>query len=518
MDYQPRRQLRPWVIVVLSLVLIFVAVFVSIFVFRPGILFPNGSSSSASSHSNVALPKDHVTIDFSSPVGTSQFSPGISHVDDTLSYPWNNNDQTAVNHAKDLLKQAITYQNTAIMAWGAPDPWPDPSQAEPSDWSYLDQRVQLARDTGGIPVLTLCEAPWWMKGILQQDGTTQLLKASDEWSNDAYNARILDNKMGAWLHLVQRVAERYMAPPYNVRYFQVWNELKGYYNPATQNFDYNNSPGDPSGPNAKHGYTYMYNQVYNRLMQVATSLGIPKGEIKVGGPYVSVITWSASDHANLSHLSKAYGTYDQRLLDAIQYWLHNKVGAGFITIDGSNSNDDKDTVDPFTAAEKFGDMVSWIRSLDNTTYPGAATLPIWWAEWYATTYAHTSNNQYDAAIKAYAMIKLLKAGGAVALSWGGTGDDTTYDGGLWTDTGSAGGGQPRPWYDAYKAFKLYFGPGTKLYRATVSIPNDVEALASSSRLMLVNKTAQTISLAVEGEAVTLSPYQVSVIAIKVSIP
>src|SRR5581483_10611415 len=149
MDYQHRRQLRPWVIVVLSLVLFFVAVFVSIFVFRPGILFPNGSSSSASSHSKVALPKDHVTIDFSSPVGTSQFSQGISHVDDTLRYPWNNNDQTAVNHAKDLLKQAITYQNTAIMAWGAPDPWPDPSRAEPSDWSYLDQRVQLARDTGG---------------------------------------------------------------------------------------------------------------------------------------------------------------------------------------------------------------------------------------------------------------------------------------------------------------------------------------------------------------------------------
>src|SRR5262245_36442604 len=148
MSYQPRRRLRPQVIVVLSLVLIFVA----IFVFRPGILFPNNSFSFIGSRSNVVLPADHVTLDFSSPIGTSQFSPGISHVDNTLNYPADKNDQVAVSHAKDLLKPAITYQNTAIMAWGAPDPWPDPSQAEPGDWSYLDQRVQLAHATGGIPV------------------------------------------------------------------------------------------------------------------------------------------------------------------------------------------------------------------------------------------------------------------------------------------------------------------------------------------------------------------------------
>lgn len=159
-------------------------------------------------------------IDFSSSISTSQFSPGVTHVDASLNYPWDSNDLAAVNRVKSLIKQAIPYENTPIMAWGAPDPWPDPSQPEPGNWSYLDGRLKLTLDTGGIPVITLCEAPWWMKGQLQSDGTTRLLQASDEWSDIAYSSRILDNKMDAWLHLVQRIAERYMVAPYNVRYFQ----------------------------------------------------------------------------------------------------------------------------------------------------------------------------------------------------------------------------------------------------------------------------------------------------------
>jgi len=332
------------------------------------------------------------------------------------------------------------------MAWGVDDPWPDPSQAEPGNWSTLDSRLQLIIDTGGIPVITLSEAPWWMKGELQSDGSTRLIMHSEEWSNIAYSARILDNKMDAWLHLVQRVAERYMVAPYNVRYFQVWNELKGYYNPITNSYDYTTSAGDPSGPNAKHGYTYMYNQTYGRLMQVARSLGIVTESIEVGGPYVVMDTWSSSaQQSNPSHITKAYGTYDQRPLDVVQYWLQHKAGAGFITVDGDNGNKDGVNItDPFTASEKFADITHWIRSLNNDIYPGAATLPIWWAEWSAWPYTNLADDNYNNAIKSYAMIMFLEAGGSVALSWGGLGDGTASKG-LWTTT-ATGGGQPLPWY------------------------------------------------------------------------
>ena len=60
------------------------------------------------------------------------------------------------------------------------------------------------------------------------------------------------------------------------------------------------------------------------------------------------------------------------------------------------------------------------------------------------------------------MIKFLKAGGAVALSWGGMGDGVS-DTGLWTSTTAPGGGQALPWFYSAKAFKDYFSPGTKIY-------------------------------------------------------
>ncbi len=398
------------------------------------------------------------------------------------------------------------------MAWGVDDPWPDPSQAEPRNWSSLDNRLHLILETGGIPVITLSEAPWWMKGQLEPDGTTRLIAQSEEWSDVAYAARILDDKMGAWLHLVQRVAERYMAAPYHVRYFQVWNELKGYYNPVTNAYDYTTSPGDSSGPNARHGYTYMYNMVYNQLMQVARSLGIPSKDIKVGGPYVVIDTWSSREQSDPSNITKAYGTYDQRSLDVVQYWLQHKTGAGFITLDSSNGNKDNVSLtDPFTASEKFADVTRWIRGLNTTIYPGAATLPIWWAEWYASPYTQHIDDQYDNAIKSYAMMELLKAGGAVPLSWGSPGNGPSSSG-LWTTT-AAKGGQPFPWYVSYKAFKDDFAPGTTIYKTVVSSPTLVEALASATHIMLVNKTPKRLVMSVDGTPVLLDPYQVSVLSV-----
>ncbi len=107
------------------------------------------------------------------------------------------------------------------------------------------------------------------------------------------------------------------------------------------------------------------------------------------------------------------------------------------------------------------------------------------------------------------MIKLLEAGGTVAFSWGGLGDGTVSSG-LWTAP-VAGGGQPLPWYYSYKVFKDYFAPGTPIYKTIVSKPASIEALASASMIMLINKTASSIILSVNGAIVSLSPYQVNVV-------
>jgi hypothetical protein len=399
------------------------------------------------------------------------------------------------------------------MGWGAPDPWPDPNSPGPTDWSGVDSRLQHTLSVGATPVLSLDEAPWWMKGVLQANGTTTPLTESQEWTDTAYSSRVMDNKMGDWLKLVQSVAERYMVAPYNVRDFQVWNELKGYYDPKINNYDFTTSPGDPSGPNAKHGYTYMYNQVYATLMKVATSLHIPTSQIKVGGPYVFMDVYaSASQQSNPSNVKESYGVFDQRDLDVIQYWLQHKVGAGFISFDASNeSRDGKILGNAFAAASIFADTIKWIRSLDPTLYPGSTTLPIWLAEWFASPGINGTNPDYDNAVKSYAMVQFIKAGGAVALAWGGSGDGTS-DQGYWTPTTYAGGGQPLPWYDTVKALHANFSKGARLYATTVSNANSVGALATTGKILLINKTAAAVSLQVDGgAAITLTPYQVTVV-------
>lgn len=450
-----------------------------------------------------------VVVDRSSPIGRSHFSPGMTHTDNSLVYPGGNNDLAAITNVKSLMSRALVFQNSPIMGWGLPDPWPDPSTPEPTDWAALDARVSLIISTGGIPVITLCEAPWWMKGELQPDGKTLVLTQADEWSARAFSSRILDDKMGAWLHLVQRVAERYMAPPYNVRYFLVWNELKGYYDPVSNSYDYTTSAGSPGGPHAQHGYTYMYNRVYDRLMAVAASLHIPANDVKVGGPYVVMDTWSSKDQSNPSTLTKAYGTFDKRPLDVVQYWLQHKAGAAFIVMDaGSINKDGVNIANASTASEKFADLVRWVRSLDDAVYPGAAQLPIWLGEWYARPYTDWADNDHSNAIKTYAMMEFLKAGGAVALAWGGT-DEGRAGPRLWTGT-TAGGGEALPFYFSYLAFKEYFPPGTQLYRTTVFPAGRVDALASATTIMLVNRTPTTLNVSVNGELVTLTPYQVAI--------
>ncbi len=450
-----------------------------------------------------------IDVDLSSPYGESHFVPAISHVDHTFN-DWHTNKQQGTLHAMtSLLKQAMPFQNTFIMAWGVPDPWPDPGQREPGNWHVLDSRLQRIVQNGGAPVITLNEAPWWMKGHLEPDGSTRPLDRSEEWQEIAYQSRILDNKMTAWLHLVQRVAERYMAPPYNVRYFQVWNEMKGYYNSLTNTYDYTTAPGDPTRPGATHGYTYMYNLVYERLMQVATTLGIPQHDVQVGGPYVVMDTWSSNQQSHPSTFTTSYGTYDQRPLNVIKYWLQHKAGAGFITFDGHNGNRDAiDIADPFRSADKFGDAIHWIRALDEKTYPGATTLPVWWAEIY-TLPPNGANDHYTHALKAYAMVQFIKAGGTACFFWGGTGNGDS-DHGFWniTDDGRL---HPLPWYYTYKALKDHFPPGTTLYKTINSTPESIETLASAHAIMLINKSASKILVLVNEHKVILHPYQVNIV-------
>lgn len=453
----------------------------------------------------------NVNVDYSSVLRVSKFSPGMSLIDKTMYYDSPDNNTGAVASARNLMKNGLKFINTHIMAWGPGNPWPIPSSTEPTYWTSLDSNMSIIRFTGKTPVITLCEAPWWMKGRLEADGTTTMVTEANEWEPIAYESRVLDNKMTQWIKLVRRVAERYMVAPYNVRHFSVWNELKGYYNPSTNSYDYNSSAGVPSGSNAKHGFTYMYNLVYQEIRQVATEKGIALSSIKIGGPYPSLsIGSSANSMSHPSSVTGPWGVLDKRGLDAMSYWLTNKLGGEFISLDGYNTTTfGSDNVDAFGMCDMFAAANNWIRAQN-----GGSAIPIWWTEWYVKRTGLPATNAAFNAVGAYATIKQITSDVSVILLWGGTEDPSDTDPLLppmWTSTSISGGGQALPWYSTYKKLGELFNAGKTLY-TTSSSSTRVAAMATANTVLLVNKTNSSKSVKLNGGTTyTLAAYEVKFI-------
>jgi hypothetical protein len=376
-----------------------------------------------------------------------------------------------------------------------------------------------ARRADGTTVLIPDVKGEWNEGVIYTNGITDyrgITYPPGYASPDPYGCRVLDNQMTNWLILVEAVARRYMPPPYNVRYFQVWNEFKGYHNPSLNRWDYENTAGDPSGYNAKHGYTYMYNQVYTRLKNVALSIGIPGESIKVGGPYLVMSSGSASNQVGgwPSNVTGPWGVMDRRPLNAVSYWLTNNIGAEFVVCDGGNRNKfGEEITDPFTRCEKFSAVNRWIRQ-----QPGGQSLPIWWAEWYTSSNDEIDPEPFDfqAALGTWSAMEQIKSGGARTLLWGGESGSASKPP-LWTSTTKSGGGQPTPWYFCYRDLGRYFGEGAFLYSATSSSTN-IGVLASASHTLLVNRSTSQVTVVVEGVTTNLLPYGVAFVPVPHTAP
>ena len=191
-----------------------------------------------------------VTVNTAVPAGISQLRLGVTH---TQVY-WENGNASAVNRARGLLQPAMSIQNQSIMGWGAD--LLQASQGAPYTFSSLDARVNLMQSMGTNLVLTLCTAPGWMK------------TSGQDWNMED---RVADNRVADFATLCQAIAQRYT----NVHYFQVWNEMKGYWNSSIHN-------SDGSWGNWDYvKYTTLYNAVYTAIKSV-------RPDAEVGGCYVPV--------------------------------------------------------------------------------------------------------------------------------------------------------------------------------------------------------------------------------------
>jgi hypothetical protein len=326
----------------------------------------------------------------------------------------------------------------------------------------------------GEKVITLCCAPDWMKG--GSPGETDWAKLETAPLPEHYDH---------FADLAAKVAQRYP----DVTYFQVWNEMKGFFNNSLNRWNY-------------EGYTTLYNKVWTKVKAV-------RPDAKIGGPYVVVDSYGGGQ-SHPSQVSGPWGRLDQRPLDVIQYWLKNKAGADFITIDsGTDNKDGVYAANEFTSMAKFTATANWIRSLSPSTHPGSTTLPLWWAEWYPEPQNEADSIARKHAIMAAGYVATIAAGSQTALIWGPQGDTAGLGDplSLFTDTRVAGGGQPTPLHATTKIIKDHFGPGTQLYSTNNTSPN-FAVLASRNKMLVVNQTGSNQTLRVYGTNATLAPYEV----------
>jgi hypothetical protein len=358
-----------------------------------------------------------------------------------------------------LANNGAIWQNIHLMGFGTLNPEPAPGEF---DWSSLDERMQLVKETGRRTVLTLCCSPDWMKGGEPgQTDWSQLETAPEPAHFDDFAA------------LAAQAVQRYP----QIERVVVWNELKGFYDNDKNRWDY-------------EGYTELYNKVYTAVKAV-------RPDVEVGGPYV-VMSSLDPGSPDSSDIRGPWGIADQRALDVVDYWLANNVGADFVAVDGATATRSETLAEPAdAAARKFADLTTWIRA--------RTQLPVWWVEFYPDVPSDQqggATSQASAASTLATLAAYAQSGVSGALLWGPQGSDLGFSA-LWTDSTQADGGRPTPLTAPWQWLVPRLEAGHVSIGHSPTLP--VLAFRAPDGMLVVNLTENPVTLS-EGDP--LPPWAV----------
>ena len=401
-----------------------------------------------------------VTVDAGHPVGRSRLALGVTHTQYSLD-SWG--DRRAIARGVRLLRFA-RFQNQHLYGWGTRNPQPAPGDYA---WRTLDRRVAMMRRVGAEPVITLCCAPDWMTELGTPTSTYPNLPPAPEHYDD-------------FAELARRTAERYP----DVRHFVVWNEMKGFWDDEAGNWD-------------AASYTELYNRVYDALKAVDPA-------IRVGGPYLVIEGTGSADPADPSYATARPITERNRAV--LEHWLAHKHGADFIALDRKvQSSHDENT---YGRAELL-DLTRWFARIARDVR-AMTRLPVWFAEDY---FVDDPDPRLQAAGLALMLAAEARGGAAVSLRWGPQADASEgIEQNLFTDTRERGGGRPLPAHRVYAGFARSFPPGTRLVRAR-SASRQVAVHASRRTVMLVNRGASPVTVAIARRAVRLRRFDVRFVSL-----
>jgi hypothetical protein len=451
---------------------------------------------------SVGSPSSESTV----PIATSSFNYGFDLSQQepdpaTQDAQARSNNPAAVASALNVFsKFSGSFVDQSIDSFGAgrnPQPRPVRAPTLPNasntHLSAIASRLKLITRAGGVPVITLIQAPAWMYTGCSEgsvNGTEDININSPKVK--PFQLPPCPANYQSFANLAAYIAQSFP----QVKYFLVWSEMRDFNNPATKAYD-------------AASYTTMYNDVYTAIKKV-------RPNALIGGPYASMTAYATQQpNTDSSTLHGDWGWMDPNMQNVLAYWLQNKVGAQFIAVDGrtevasvdvpngssgaaNNPNGNASTTDPLTASGVYTAVDQWIKS--------QSPLPIWWVESHIAPASGWTEAQ-GAAARVATLALMNSSQASVGMQWQPQQESDWPDEGLWTSTETAGGGQRTALADdLLKVLPILKQPMTVISGQ----PTGVLAATEGNNLLLVNTNSASATSHIGRTSIHLDPGAVVV--------
>jgi hypothetical protein len=459
-------------------------------------------------------------------------------------------------------------QSTHIFPFGLGDPWGPvggtsytsvPSNPAPTSELDFGTTAQSWFLNGALTDMTNFSSTgpkhmkvyggcWWMKHTVGVGNVITDLTPAD---HDSPNGRMKYSRMPDWLYMVRTAAK--IAMTYGVRWFSIWNELKGYLDTGTADMSMN-SGAPVGGIDQPMGYCYFYKKTSEEILLAqadlkalydstggAQGVNVLNSDIKIGGPYCTIrgrsttagAVSASNPYASLLY-ARPWGYMAQATYTPLETFLTNVAAQSlrfdFLSVDGADYNQgiatdgsavpaDWSAADDWDNGRRWYDWHSYFAA--TLTAHGLGTKAVVWDEYYRYPVkeiyqAGQTRDDHDAAITADFFRACLLGNVKWPFAWGPwpinfPGANASRVPELLSNATTSAGSQPTLYGGVAAMYKANFPPGTVIKVSNTSDDTKVLTLANTTDCVVINKTNGPLGVAVNGGTVhTMRPYEVAI--------